>query len=149
VSIPVEIAAAPWDEGEVRSRWEGYERIIRMGEVPDRTGPNRRPNRRAPTRAPGLAMSAPLEYRPPMASDEPRGFSLDIDKILKDVTGTRRRSTRSRSSSSNDMDAALRRAVRVELADVERSLKLLADEIVRLRRANEALATAVAKLAKR
>jgi hypothetical protein len=84
-----------------------------------------------------------------MASDEPRGFSLDIDKILKDVTGTRRRSTRSRSSSSNDMDAALRRAVRVELADVERSLKLLADEIVRLRRANEALATAVAKLAKR
>ena len=84
-----------------------------------------------------------------MASDEPRGFSIDIDKILKDVTGTRRRSTRSRSSSSNDMDAALRRAVRVELADVERSLKLLADEIVRLRRANEALATAVAKLAKR
>jgi hypothetical protein len=84
-----------------------------------------------------------------MASDEPRGFSLDIDKILKDVTGTRRRSTRSRSSSSDDMDAALRRAVRVELADVERSLKLLADEIVRLRRANEALATAVAKLAKR
>jgi hypothetical protein len=84
-----------------------------------------------------------------MASDEPRGFSLDIDKILKDVTGTRRRSTRSRSSSSNDMDAALRRAVRVELADVERSLKLLADEIVRLRKANEALATAVAKLAKR
>jgi hypothetical protein len=84
-----------------------------------------------------------------MASDEPRGFSLDIDKILKDVTGTRRRSTRSRSSSSNDMDAALRRAVRVELADVERSLKLLADEIVRLRRANGALATAVAKLAKR
>ena len=84
-----------------------------------------------------------------MASDEPRGFSLDIDKILKDVTGTRRRSTRSRSSSSNDMDAALRRAVRVELADVERSLKLLADEIVRLRKANEALATVVAKLAKR
>jgi hypothetical protein len=84
-----------------------------------------------------------------MASDEPRGFSLDIDKILKDVTGTRRRSSRSRSSSSTDMDAALRRAVRVELADVERSLKLLADEIVRLRKANEALAAAMAKLAKR
>jgi len=47
------------------------------------------------------------------------------------------------------MDAALRRAVRVELADVERSLKLLADEIVRLRKANEALAAAMAKLAKR
>ena len=85
-----------------------------------------------------------------MTSDEPRGFSLDIDKILKDVTGTRRRTTRSRSgTSSNDMDAALRRAVRVELGDVERSLKLLADEIVRLRKANEALAAAVAKLTKR
>jgi hypothetical protein len=84
-----------------------------------------------------------------MASDEPRGFSIDIDKILKDVTGTRRRTTRRTSSSSNDMDAALRRAVRVELADVERSLKLLADEVVRLRKANEALATQVAKLAKR
>jgi hypothetical protein len=44
------------------------------------------------------------------------------------------------------MDAALRRAVRVELADVERSLKLLADEIVRLRKANEALATKIGKL---
>ncbi|HEY8439316.1 MAG TPA: hypothetical protein VIK65_11950 [Candidatus Limnocylindrales bacterium] len=83
-----------------------------------------------------------------MSSDEPRGFSIDIDKILKDVTGTRRR-TRRTTSSSNDMDAALRRAVRVELADVERSLKLLADEIVRLRKANEALAAQVAKLAKR
>lgn len=85
-----------------------------------------------------------------MTSDEPRGFSLDIDKILKDVTGTRRRTTRSRSgTSSNDMDAALRRAVRVELGDVERSLKLIADEIVRLRKANEALAAQVAKLPKR
>ncbi len=84
-----------------------------------------------------------------MTADEPRGFSLDIDKILKDVTGTRRRSSRSRASSSSDMDAALRRAVRVELADVERSLKLIADEIVRLRKANDALATAVAKLTKR
>jgi len=83
-----------------------------------------------------------------MSSYEPRGFSIDIDKILKDVTGTRRR-TRRTTSSSNDMDAALRRAVRVELADVERSLKLLADEIVRLRKANEALAAQVAKLAKR
>jgi predicted nucleic acid-binding Zn-ribbon protein len=84
-----------------------------------------------------------------MASDEPRGFSLDIEKILKDVTGTRRRTSRGRSSSSSDMDAALRRAVRVELGDVERSLKLLADEVVRLRKANEALATQIAKLAKR
>ena len=87
-----------------------------------------------------------------MAPDEQaHGFSIDIGEILKDVTGTKRRTTRRRSttSSSNDMDAALRRAVRVELADVERSLKLLADEVVRLRKANEALADQVAKLAKR
>ena len=81
-------------------------------------------------------------------SDEAHGFSINIDEILKDVTGARRRSTsrRSRSSSSPDMDAALRRAVRVELADVERSLKLLAAEIVRLRRSNEALAAKVERL---
>jgi hypothetical protein len=86
-----------------------------------------------------------------MASDEPRGFSIDIGEILKDVTGTKRRTTRSRtrSSPSNDMDAALRRAVRAELGDVERSLKLLADEDVRLRKANDALAAQVAKLTKR
>ena len=86
-----------------------------------------------------------------MASDDQaHGFSIDIGEILKDVTGTKRRTTRRRSTtSSNDMDAALRRAVRVELADVERSLKLLADEVVRLRKANEALATQVAKLTKR
>jgi hypothetical protein len=83
-------------------------------------------------------------------SDEPLGFSIDIGKILKDVAGTKRRTTRrSSSSSSNDMDAALRRAVRVELTGVERALKLLADEVVRLRKANEALAAQVAKLAKR
>jgi hypothetical protein len=83
--------------------------------------------------------------------DTAHGFSIDIGEILKEVTGAKRRTTRRRSStsSSNDMDAALRRAVRVELADVERSLKLLADEVVRLRKANEALATQVAKLAKR
>ncbi len=86
-----------------------------------------------------------------MASDDQaHGFSIDIGEILKDVTGTKRRTTRRRSTtSSNDMDAALRRAVRVELADVERSLKLLADEVVRLRKANEALAMQVAKLTKR
>jgi hypothetical protein len=80
--------------------------------------------------------------------DTAHGFSIDIGEILKDVTGTKRRTTRRRSgtSSSSDMDAALRRAVRVELADVERSLKLLADEVVRLRKANEALAARIAKL---
>ena len=83
-----------------------------------------------------------------MPDDTARGFSIDIGEILKDVTGTKRKTTRRRStsSSSSDMDAALRRAVRAELADVERSLKLLADEVVRLRKANEALADQVAKL---
>ena len=86
-----------------------------------------------------------------MAPDEQaHGFSIDIGEILKDVTGTKRRTTRRRStSSSTDMDAALRRAVRVELADVERSLKLLADEVVRLRKTNQALATQIARLTKR
>jgi hypothetical protein len=83
--------------------------------------------------------------------DQPHGFSIDIGEILKDVAGTKRRTTRRRasSSSSNDMDAALRRAVRVELADVERALKLLADEVVRLRKVNDALVAQVAKLTKR
>ncbi|HET7472350.1 MAG TPA: hypothetical protein VFJ71_04415 [Candidatus Limnocylindrales bacterium] len=86
-----------------------------------------------------------------MSDDEARGFSIDIGEILKDVTGTRRRTTRRRSSSSSrdDMDAALRRAVRVELADVERALKLLADEVVRLRKANEALADRIDRLTRR
>lgn len=80
--------------------------------------------------------------------DTAHGFSIDIGEILKDVAGAKRRTTRRRAttSSSSDMDAALRRAVRAELADVERSLKLLADEVVRLRKANEALADQVAKL---
>jgi hypothetical protein len=84
------------------------------------------------------------------SNDDPRPFSIDIGEILKDVTGTKRRTTRSRArtSSSSDMDAALRRAVRAELTDVERSLKLLADEVVRLRRANEDLADVVRKLAR-
>ena len=91
-------------------------------------------------------------YRPRMApDDQAHGFSIDIGEILKDVTGTRRRTTRRRSTSSSgsDMDAALRRAVRVELADVERALKLLADEVVRLRRANEALADKIDRLDRR
>ena len=83
---------------------------------------------------------------------KPLGFGIDIGEILKDVAGPRRRSTSTRSrsttsrSSSTDMDAAMRRAVRVELADVERALKLLADEIVRIRRANEDLADKVGRL---
>jgi hypothetical protein len=95
-----------------------------------------------------------------MASDDsddtkPLGFSIDIGEILKDVAGTRRRTTTRRSrpsasrSSSTDMDAAVRKAVRAELVDVERALKLLAAEIVRLRRANEDLADRIAKLTRR
>jgi hypothetical protein len=84
---------------------------------------------------------------------KPLGFSIDIGEILKEVTKPRRRSTtRSRAStsrSSTDMDAAVRRAVRAELADVGRALRQLADEIVRLRKANEDLADKVSKLARR
>jgi hypothetical protein len=82
---------------------------------------------------------------------KPVGFSIDIGEILKDVTGTRRKSTtrRSRSTTSNDMDAAVRRAVRAELADVGKALRQLADEVVRLRRANEALADKIDRLTRR
>jgi hypothetical protein len=88
------------------------------------------------------------------AANEPLGFNIDIGEILRDagVTGpkrrTKRRATTSRASSS-DMDAAVRRAIRVELADVERALRELAEEVVRLRRANERLADQVAKLDRR
>jgi hypothetical protein len=83
---------------------------------------------------------------------KPLGFSIDIGEILKEVTKPRRRSTtRSTTSraSSTDMDAAVRRAVRAELADVGRALRQLADEIVRLRKANEDLADKVGKLTRR
>jgi phage-related tail protein len=92
-----------------------------------------------------------------MATDDsneskPLGFSIDIGEILKDVAGTRRRTTTRRTTSrasSTDMDAAVRRAVRAELQDVGKALRQLADEIVRLRRANEDLADKVAKLTRR
>ena len=82
------------------------------------------------------------------------GFSIDIGEILKDVAGTRRRTTtRCRTTTSRasgtDMDAAVRRAIRAELADVERALKLLAAEVVKLRRANEDLADKVDKIGRR
>jgi hypothetical protein len=79
-------------------------------------------------------------------ADEPAGFSIDIGDILREATKPRRRR---RTTSSNDMDAALRRAVRVELVDVERALKQLAEEVVRLRRANEDLADKITRLTKR
>ncbi|MEW6225449.1 MAG: hypothetical protein AB1627_12555 [Chloroflexota bacterium] len=87
-------------------------------------------------------------------SDQPLGFNIDIGDILRDVTAPRkrtttRRKTTSRSTASNDMDAAMRRAVRAELKDVERALRELATEVVRLRRANEDLAEKVARLTRR
>jgi len=93
-------------------------------------------------------------YRAVMATKEPTegqplGFSIDIGEILKEVTKPKRRATRrssaSRSAGAGDMDAAIRRAIRVELADVERALKQLAEEVVRLRRANQDLAEKVAR----
>jgi len=78
--------------------------------------------------------------------DEPVGFDIDIGKILRDtgLTGTKRRRP-----STTTADAAIRRAVRAELAGVERALKTLATEVARLRRANEDLADKVARQAKR
>ncbi|HEY3335699.1 MAG TPA: hypothetical protein VGK16_10755 [Candidatus Limnocylindrales bacterium] len=77
------------------------------------------------------------------------GF-IDIGKILRDVTEPpkRRRRTTRTTSSTSDADAAIRRAVRAELDDVKRGLRDLAEEVVRLRRANEALAKEVAKIAR-
>lgn len=77
--------------------------------------------------------------------DQPVGFSLDIDDILKDLTKPKRR-RRTTASTSNDMDSAVRRAVRAELADVERAVKALTAEVIKLRRANEDLAKKVARL---
>jgi hypothetical protein len=106
-------------------------------------------------------MTLSPRYRGPMATDdgsggdEPLGFNIDIGKILRDATtGTRkttrrRASTASRSTASGDMDDAVRRAVRAELADVKRGLKALAEEVVRLRKANEDLADKVARSIRR
>lgn len=79
-------------------------------------------------------------------SSKPSGFSIDIGDILREATKPRRRRS---TSTANSVDAGVRRAVRVELAGVERALKQLAEEVVRLRRANEDLADKVARLTKR
>lgn len=75
------------------------------------------------------------------------GF-IDIGKILKEATAPPKRRRRTTTTSGSDADAAIRRAVRAELDDVKRGLRDLAEEVVRLRRANEALAKEVAKLAR-
>ena len=83
-------------------------------------------------------------------SDRPLGFNIDIGDILRDTGLTKRRTRRrTTTSSSSDMDAAVRRAIRVELADVERALRDLAEEVVRLRKANERLADQIARLERR
>ena len=79
-------------------------------------------------------------------SSKPVGFNLDLDQVLKDLSGTRRRRTR---PATNDMDAAVRRAVRAEMDDIERTLKALVVEVTRLRKANEDLDDRIARLLKR
>lgn len=86
-------------------------------------------------------------YRRPVTDPSKAGFSIDIGDILREATKPRRR--RTTRAATNDMDAALRRAVRVELADVERALKALATEVGKLRRANEDLAEKIARLTRR
>jgi phage-related tail protein len=85
-------------------------------------------------------------------TDKPLGFNLnDLGKVLEGAVtpAKRRRTTTSRSSSSsNDMDAALRRAVRVELEDTNRAIKDLTDEVTRLRKSNEDLLAKLARLAR-
>jgi hypothetical protein len=92
-----------------------------------------------------LVRARDARYRRGMP-DEPVGFDIDIGKILRD-TGLAK--PRRRRASTTTADAAIRRAVRVELAGVERALKTLAEEVVRLRRANEDLADRVARLTRR
>ena len=78
--------------------------------------------------------------------DEPVGFDIDIGKILRDTGLTK---PRRRRASTTTADAAIRRAVRAELTGVERALKTVAEEVVRLRRANEDLADRIARLTRR
>lgn len=82
-----------------------------------------------------------------MTHDQQHGFNIDIGDILREATKPKRR--RPRAAATNDMDAAIRRAMRVELADVERALKELATEVVRLRRANEDLVDKITRFTRR
>ena len=89
-----------------------------------------------------------------MATDDPSdthpvGFNIDIGEILRGATAPKRRTTRTRTAStsvSGAMDTVVRQAIRAEMKDVEKALRDLADEVVRLRRANEDLAAKVARL---
>jgi hypothetical protein len=85
------------------------------------------------------------------SSDQIRPF-IDIGDILRDAVSPPRRPAKPRATaaarapSKAEMDAAMRKAVRAELKDVEKAIRLLATEVVRLRRANEELTDKVARL---
>jgi hypothetical protein len=79
-------------------------------------------------------------------TNDPVGFNLDFDQVLRDLTKPRPAPAR---AATNDMDAAVRRAVRTEMDEVERTLKALVAEVARLRRSNEELADRIARLTKR
>ena len=79
-------------------------------------------------------------------SDEPLGFNINIGDILKGATAPKRRTRRATTGVSGAMDSVVRQAIRTEMKDVEKALRDLATEVVRLRRANEDLAARVAKL---
>ena len=104
------------------------------------------------------ASDDPTEPTP--ADSQPLGFNLDITDLLRGVgaaakprrrTSSSSRSTtaRSRSTGTGGMDDAVRRAVRAELQDVEKALRDLADEVVRLRKAHEDLLARIEKASRR
>ena len=74
------------------------------------------------------------------------GEMLSPTRKRSSTTRRRTSTSRSRTTSGSDMDAAVRRAVRAELEDTNRAIRELADEVAKLRRANEALATKVSRL---
>ena len=101
-----------------------------------------------------------------MATDDPKdgqpaAFSIDIGEILRSAgAATRKRSTsRTRRTSATGgrtasaEDAAMRRAVRLELnpfaADMERAIRDLAEEVGRLRKANDDIAAKIDRLTRR
>jgi len=86
-----------------------------------------------------------------------QALNLDLGAIFgraprrrTSTTSSRKRTSTPHSSSragSGDLDRAVRAAVRAELAPLERALRDLADEVERLRRAQEETAVRVGRLA--
>jgi len=100
------------------------------------------------------AKPSPEDPSDPQSGDsQPLGFNLDIGDLLRGVGAAskprRRTTTRSRTTASGSVDEAMRRAVRVELQDVERALRDLAEEVVRLRKAHEDLIDRLTRLSRR